>query len=764
MESESHLLGTPAGYATPEQLKEVRALYQNLLSGTGQQPVKHWTQGISNMVSALVGGLGNQKTIERENEARRFDQKPQNMPAWSGENYKEGNYPAAPKSADTGSSPTSAAAVRTNNPGAQWPGPVAAKFGSTESVPLPGGNKIAVFDDPVKGAAAQFALLEKSYTGIPLSAAVSKWSGGNNAGQYLSHIAKATGLTPDTVITPELLRGPKGIELAKAMAHWEAGKKYPLADQQWQAAHKLAFGGGQGGPALAFSGEPTNVPPALPGTPPPMATALAGQPMAAAARPNMQPPMPTPQGVQPGHVATNPETGQAVIPEGLTPQRTVVTRRQFENTMQSPYVSPEMKQFVAQSYYAQGQPLEMATAGGRVVINPQRPSQQMFIPDLQKGNLKAPGGAEVPWFGHVGPGNKFQMYGEGGATAPTAPKANPNIDVPDLNFAPNQEGKIPAAVLNGLPPEILTGQSAPKMPAGLPPVALPFAAEGGGEAPAIPAEGTKVAQIPDYANRMIDALSQKGVEYEANKKQAEKDIEAYQAKATVVNDVGLKAATSKPAITMAKTLVQDPNMVQGVLAQPRLDFKRFLTLISDNPNAKRSVEVSQAFDKLISGNILDDLKITLQGLGQVRVAEIDLLKQAAASRSNDLGSNMAILRQMDKAHDLAIDLSKISTAYGEGVRWDKNGKVIRSPTGAPVIHADRPTSSGLQSALRTYVEKHPILTKDEIAQYETQFKEDVPSPARPVEPPKARSRSGTPPKIVVPETTPPAPPGFGPPR
>lgn len=135
------------------------------------------------------------------------------------------------------------ASVRNNNPGAQYPGPVATQFGATRSENLTDGNQIASFPTPVHGAAAQFALLDKSYVGQPLSAAIGKWSGHNNAAAYVASIAKETGLTPDTVITPELLRGPQGIALAKAMAKVETGRPFPMADAQWQQAQAAAFAG-----------------------------------------------------------------------------------------------------------------------------------------------------------------------------------------------------------------------------------------------------------------------------------------------------------------------------------------------------------------------------------------------------------------------------------------------------------------------------------------------------------------------------------------
>ena len=64
------------------------------------------------------------------------------------------------------------ASLRYNNPGAQYPGPSARRFGSVGTETIGGGHKIAVFDDPVNGAAAQFDLLLRSYAGLPSSPAL----------------------------------------------------------------------------------------------------------------------------------------------------------------------------------------------------------------------------------------------------------------------------------------------------------------------------------------------------------------------------------------------------------------------------------------------------------------------------------------------------------------------------------------------------------------------------------------------------------------
>jgi hypothetical protein len=136
------------------------------------------------------------------------------------------------------------ASIRFNNPGAQYPGPSARKFGSIGTEVIGGGHKIAVFDDPVHGAAAQFDLLDRGYAGMTLGQAIQKWSGGNSSPAYASHISKATGIPLESRLTPEMLRDPNvAVPFAKASADWEAGGKYPMTDEQWKAAHAMAFGG-----------------------------------------------------------------------------------------------------------------------------------------------------------------------------------------------------------------------------------------------------------------------------------------------------------------------------------------------------------------------------------------------------------------------------------------------------------------------------------------------------------------------------------------
>lgn len=168
------------------------------------------------------------------------------------------------------------ASVRYNNPGAMYPGPVADRFGSTGTEIIGGGHKIAVFPDPVSGAAAQFALLDRGYAGMTIADAIKKWSGGNHSDAYARRVAEQTGIDPGTRLTPEMLRDPNfAVPLARTMAGWEAGNSSPLSDDDWRAAHGMAFNGQQ--PPPRSSGHPA---PTTPSAAPETTVATAAPPAA----------------------------------------------------------------------------------------------------------------------------------------------------------------------------------------------------------------------------------------------------------------------------------------------------------------------------------------------------------------------------------------------------------------------------------------------------------------------------------------------------
>lgn len=147
------------------------------------------------------------------------------------------------------------ASIRNNNPGAMYPGKSAKKFGSTSFEVLKskdGVHKIATFPTPIHGAAAQFDLLSRSYCGMPLEKAITKWCGAFYVSTYLKVLEENGGIKRTDILTKERLADPEiGIPLAQAMALQEAGRNYPLDDDGWKQAHAMAFGGESVAPGFA---------------------------------------------------------------------------------------------------------------------------------------------------------------------------------------------------------------------------------------------------------------------------------------------------------------------------------------------------------------------------------------------------------------------------------------------------------------------------------------------------------------------------------
>lgn len=143
------------------------------------------------------------------------------------------------------------ASIRNKNPGAMWPGPSSIKFGATKHEVLismykgkKARNLIATFHSSVQGAAAQFDLLDRKYTGMKVKDAIARWCGGFYVNTYIGVMESKAGLSRNDILTKAIVRDPqKAIPLCKAMAFQEAGREYPMSDDDWSKAHEMAFPG-----------------------------------------------------------------------------------------------------------------------------------------------------------------------------------------------------------------------------------------------------------------------------------------------------------------------------------------------------------------------------------------------------------------------------------------------------------------------------------------------------------------------------------------
>lgn len=137
------------------------------------------------------------------------------------------------------------ASIRNRNPGAQYPGKSAKKFGSSSFETLKshdGVHKIATFPSNIQGAAAMFDLLAANYCGMPVEKAITKWCGAFYVNTYVKVLEEKGGVKRSDMLTKDLLKNPeKAIPLCRAMAWQEAGRDYPMTDAEWRQAHACAF-------------------------------------------------------------------------------------------------------------------------------------------------------------------------------------------------------------------------------------------------------------------------------------------------------------------------------------------------------------------------------------------------------------------------------------------------------------------------------------------------------------------------------------------
>jgi hypothetical protein len=92
---------------------------------------------------------------------------------------------------------------RHNNPGDIEDGPFAQSHGALP----PNGHRFATFPDADTGFGAMRALLTEHYLGLTVAAALCKWAPPieNNVSAYQANVCLWTGLTPETVLTKELI-------------------------------------------------------------------------------------------------------------------------------------------------------------------------------------------------------------------------------------------------------------------------------------------------------------------------------------------------------------------------------------------------------------------------------------------------------------------------------------------------------------------------------------------------------------------------------
>jgi hypothetical protein len=728
----SNWLSTPQGYATPEQIKSTYEYAKALMTGSGQQPVHHWTQGVSNIVSALVGGNLDYRANQMENAANRRDagaRLPQvNQPPFN-ESPSSGGGKKADASDDLGRSADAIASIESNG-----------DYGSLGPTTRSG---------------------DRAYGKYQVM--------GSNVGPWTKEILGKE-MTPDEFLKDReaqdaVFRGKFGQAMQKygnpqdAASVWFTGRPYAQGANSNDgyingAEYVRRFNKALGSPsstATAFAGPDNEI-----------SQAPAVQAMSAALRGNPAPSGDNVQiaasgrvpaaGAAPRTALPEPAGGQTYIDPRLVQRVPQYSEDQVRAALASPRIPESAKQQILQQYMQQNQPVSVPYLGGAVIVDPRNPTRQQFIPQGEWAD-KAIGDIKHKVFMYPdGKGGVIEAPIHYGATPPAAP-VRPGAPAvgPRGEAAPVvPQGATPGATPAGVPPiaqntpaSPVEAANAPVKVAALDPAAAMAAAAGKGAtvppgslpnpgapgAPAAPpaplAQFAQAGPPPGVSPEDWAAYTQKKdydikkvVDEEAQKKGADAAAKKYD----TLSAQAQSARKQMPNLDLGLALMNDPNFHSGMLSGLQDIWSRFkaATLGDKYANAP-----NEAFDKIMAGTILDNMKTALGGLGQVRLAEINLLTRANANRNNTDASNRAVLDVSRRAVQSIDHLDSMGQQYASGdeVTDPISGEVmLKANIGADgEIQPRHGLDVGFDKLARKFTLAHPSFTPEEIKRYETIF-------------------------------------------
>jgi hypothetical protein len=499
------------------------------------------------------------------------------------------------------------------------------------------------------------------------------------------------------------------------------------------------------GPSPAPAGAPAATPaPAvgmLAATPPPAGGAApsgAPQGTQVAAGPqglsSAVPPMPT------MGAPTKVPAGPGGPSPGMFAQRPRISPQQYYAIMSNPLATPEMKQNATAVWQSQNQPISFKSQYGTYVMS--HDGQRQFIGDPVSLTVKTKDG-EVPGYGFYNEDGSIRIApimggaGAGGSAVPPPAGGQPPSPPPGPppgpsganqqampKFASLESGPVTdAGMLGANPPPKAVASAPASMPASVGPTAAPVPPPGGGSAPmtaGVPG-GTQVAQnqslIQPYQRDTINDLGTIAAEQERKKKVADTDVENYNKDYAQFQQMGLNAINNRQQIELAQHIIHDPHFTQGPGTPIKLAWEQAKAFLGDQ-TSQTNLAYNTAFDKVISGGILRDMKTLLGGwAGQVRNAEINLMNKASAGSANTIGANQAILDIADRSQKQLEDIGNLTNLYRQGYSFDAKGNPVIDKNGNYVMGGSPATSAGQNTIIRNYLQTHPLLSPAEIEHY-----------------------------------------------
>lgn len=176
---------------------------------------------------------------------------------------------------------------------------------------------------------------------------------------------------------------------------------------------------------------------------------------------------------------------------------------------------------------------------------------------------------------------------------------------------------------------------------------------------------------------------------EARKTAATEEAKSSTKKYDSLVEAGTKAQMEIPQLDLLKEQMNDPNFFSGAGEKYNLLYKRLKSAVGIDPDAAVPQEYLR---KATAANVLSSLG-ALKGLGQIRVAEINMAREAAASPDNSIPANKLLVEISKRTHERNADIAEMAQAYKE-----KNG--VLDP--------------GFDKQVTAYYKQHPLFTDGEI--------------------------------------------------
>lgn len=678
------------GYATPQQIEAARQYSKYLLAGGGQQPVKHWTQGLSNMVSALVGGYGmynagQQDIFSRQLAGSQIGSNPYVDQETSGQGVTSSPRSFGPTSSVA---PTSMDAnqraigsieansyselgpvTRTGDRaygkyqvmGAnipQWTQEILGKRMTPQEFLNDKGAQDKVF----KGKFAQYVAKTGNandaasmwFTGKPLAQGANlKDQLGTTGTEYVRRFNAAGGGQPQTGAQVASLDPTAGVPNAQNNA--PVGTSGPV------------------GGTLQPPDAPTQVAAALKGGAGPVAPI--GQPT------------------------------QPVVDPRLLPRQPHPTRQQMEFMFGAgaPYMNEKMQELMMGQYYGYGQPIQMPHPFGTVLYDPVTHTQQ-FIGNTMNREVKSSSGAtHIDTYQYDEQGVLHLLPTKGGETGGEKPAEEDPDNWLDRNTpakAPGPQGALtppatstmaanPMGALANMPSQGAspTSQKLASLETGVGSDASPSMLSAPPPAPQAPAGGTKLA---DYQSDLMRRLDAEGIQYRGSVTAAEemskKAVADYMAEQATARNIAAKVDQTE----YLKQLTYDPNFMSAIKMRLGGDqWNQLKAQFGDDPNANRA---SELFDKILNGEVLQDLKMSTQGMGQIRLAELQVVQRSLANREMTQQGMRAALDIMINAQKRELELADLQNKYVKE-------KGVQDVT-------------GWNRVVQRYLARNPIITDD----------------------------------------------------